>query len=176
MLRHLSVLLLALSLLAGCGGSSSTEATAHGDHHAGGEHHEGGDAPPEPSRVLADGSRLFGAELDEARTVTPLAEILAAPDRFSGQVVKTEGEISQVCQRMGCWMELRTSEGSPGIRVPMAGHSFFLPRDVAGRRATIEGTVQVEALSAEEREHLASEGATATEHALSIEATGVVVH
>ncbi len=172
---------LAFVMAAGCGGTSSNDTVAENDT-AGGEHHgmrhgehEGEGAAPEPSRVMEDGSRLFGGEIDEAREVTPLAQILAAPAQYEGQVVKTEGEISQVCQAMGCWMELRADEQSPGIRVPMAGHSFFLPRDLAGSRATIEGTVHVAELSEEEREHLASEGATATDQDVSIEATGVLV-
>lgn len=161
--------------LAGCGGSTAqTAESEHGEH----GHHEHGEsaAAPEPSRVLDDGSRLFGAEMDEAREVTPLADIVASPDRFAGQVVKTEGEIAAVCQSRGCWMEIRTDANSPGVRVPMAGHSFFLPRDLAGARATIEGTVQIAQLSDEDRAHLESEGATAADQDVSIEATAVLVH
>ena len=51
-----------------------------------------------------------------------------------------------------------------------------LPRDLAGSRATIEGTVQVAALSEEDRAHLESEGATAAGQDVSIEATAVLVH
>jgi hypothetical protein len=58
----------------------------------------------------------------------------------------------------------------------MAGHSFFLPRDVSGRRATIQGRVEVEALDEATRQHLEEEGAQAAGQALSIEATSVVVH
>lgn len=170
------ILLLALALSA-CGSSGATtassEASGSGGEHA---HGHGDEAPPEPTRVLEDGSRLFGSELSGERETTPLASIVASPEQFEGQVVKTEGEISQVCQAMGCWMELRPDAESPGIRVPMANHSFFLPRDVAGSRATIEGTVRLEPLSEERRAHLESEGATATAEALSIEATSVVVH
>lgn len=170
------ILSLALALGA-CGGSSEepaddgqAEATA-GDEAAADE-----SAPPEPTRVLADGSRLFGSDLSEGLEDTPLATILAEPDRFAGQVVKTTGEISAVCQSMGCWMELRADAESPGIRVPMANHAFFLPRDLAGARATIEGTVAVAELDEETREHLESEGAQAAGSSLSIEATGVLVH
>lgn len=172
-------------VLGACGASGATSATAenetvagdHGERSADGHHHasHGAATAPEPSRVLPDGSRLFGAEISADRSVTPLSEIMASPSRFAGQVVKTEGEISQVCQRMGCWMELRADASSPGIRVPMANHAFFLPRDVVGGRATIEGTVQVEALSEAQRAHLESEGATATQSDVSIEATGVLV-
>ena len=99
-------------------------------HHAGGGegHHEEGAheeqaTGPAPTRVLDDGSRLFGAELGE-RPVTTLSQIAAAPAEYDGQVERTEGTIERVCQRMGCWMELR-AENVPAVRVPMAGHAFF---------------------------------------------------
>lgn len=184
---------LSLILMFGCGGSAAegtategTDEAAHAEH-AGGEEHHGGDhhgeghheeadAAPEPTEVLADGARLFGSALDEGREATALADIVAEPGRFEGQVVKTEGEITQVCQARGCWMEIRAAENAPGIRVPMAGHSFFLPRDISGRRATLEGTVVIAELSEEDRAHLEAEGAEATDQDVSIEATGVVVH
>ncbi|MEZ4339707.1 MAG: DUF4920 domain-containing protein [Sandaracinaceae bacterium] len=180
-MRNLA-LLLALALGA-CGGTSDSTASddaTDGAETAGDETSEPGDetgdeAPPQPARVLADGSRLFGAELSEEREDTPLASIIADPSAFDGQVVKTSGEISAVCQAQGCWMELRPDTDSPGIRVPMANHAFFLPRDLAGARATIEGTVSVTALDEETRAHLESEGAQAAGSELSIEATGVLV-
>lgn len=131
-------------------------------------------AGPQPTRVLEDGARLYGAELEGERATTDLAQILASPSTFDGQVVRTSGTIERVCQRMGCWMELRGAD-TAAVRVPMAGHAFFLPRDAAGRSATIEGRVAVEELSPEMREHLASEGAVATASALSIDATSVIV-
>lgn len=139
------------------------------------EHEHAQGAQPAPTET--DDGQLFGTAPDAARPLTPLASILAAPDTYQDQVVRTEGEIARVCQRMGCWMELRESAQGPAVRVPMAGHSFFLPRDVSGRRAMLEGRVHVEELSADHRAHLESEGATATAtaSALAIHATGVVV-
>ena len=122
----------------------------------------------------AEEQTVFGAGVTE-RDLTPLADLTASPERFDGQVIKTEGEISAVCQRMGCWMEMRAEEGAPTVRVPLAGHNYFLPRDVSGRRATIEGLVAIRQLSDAEREHLASEGAQAVTTALQVSATGVVL-
>ncbi len=174
--RIIIVLALALPLTA-CGGAtegpSSTESA--GAAHAGGEGEAGTESAPEPAQVLADGSRVFGGEPSE-RDAIELATILAAPADFDGQTVKTAGEISAVCAQMGCWMELRADAESPGIRVPMANHAFYLPRDVVGARATIEGVVHVEALDASAQEHLESEGAQAADSELSIEASSVVVH
>ncbi|MGF1469365.1 MAG: DUF4920 domain-containing protein [Sandaracinaceae bacterium] len=189
-----------LVLASSCGGqdqgaqdpaAAPPESSAEAEHAAGADvrhhradDHEGGTTDPsDPSApgeedvpsVPPGESRTFGDALDADREMTPLADILAQPERYEDQVVRTEGEITSVCQAMGCWMEVREAAGQPPVRVPMAGHSFFLPRDVSGRHATLEGRVVLRALSPEMREHLASEGATATSSALAIHATGVVI-
>lgn len=130
-------------------------------------------APAEESDAERE---TFGAELDQQLPLTPLAAILADPSSYRGRVVRTEGEVARVCQRMGCWMELREGDEGPAVRVPMAGHNFFLPRDCAGRRAEMQGRVTLSELSPSVREHLESEGAVETRSALSIEATGVVLN
>ena len=130
---------------------------------------------PAPTTTLDDGARLFGDELSDREPVE-LTALMESPADYDGQVVRTEGIISAVCQRMGCWMELKAEEDGPAIRVPMAGHSFFLPRDVSGARATIEGTVEVRELPADWQEHLREEGAQAAGEALGINATGVLIH
>lgn len=167
--------LLAASL--GCGSSESptlTPAAAEAPHAEAPEV-----APPEvaagpaPSAVLADGARLYGTALSDTPTIA-LADISAAPATYDGQIVHTAGTIARVCQAMGCWMELQ-AEGAEPVRVPMAGHAFFLPRDAAGRPAEIEGRVALRTLSPEARAHLEGEGALATAGTLSIDATGVVV-
>lgn len=175
------VCLLAIGSVAGLGCARAeppVRAVAEEAEHEGHAHAEPA-AEPEvaanPDMVtLEDGSRLFGAALTEGREALPLATISATPEAYADQVVRTTGTISQVCQAMGCWMEL-TAEGAAPIRVPMAGHAFFLPRDVVGHTAEIEGRVMLVALSEGMRRHLEAEGATATGSALSIEATGVVV-
>jgi hypothetical protein len=131
-------------------------------------------APSAEPRTVGAAERTFGAALTGDMVPVSLASLLDEPERYTGQVVQTEGEVSAVCQRMGCWMELR-DERARAVRVPMAGHAFFLPPDAAGRRALVEGALSVRPLGAAEREHLASEGAAATDVALEINATSVVV-
>ena len=126
----------------------------------------------EPAAEAAEETpNQFGAALSDREAVA-LAQITGDPESYAGQTVKTEGEITAVCQRMGCWMEMNDGEG-PTVRVPMAGHSFFLPRDVSGRRARIEGEVALRQLPPGEAQHLAEEGAQATGSRLQITATGV---
>lgn len=149
-----------LLLLVGC--SNSAEPTARLE-----------DTPS--AEAAADDAERFGEAIDDSLPITELGAIVESPDEFEGRVVRTRGEIARVCQARGCWMELREGEEGPAVRVPMAGHSFFLPMDSAGRRAEMQGRVVVRELSPEWRAHLESEGAVATASALSIEATGVAI-
>ena len=153
-------------------GGEGTAATAASDPHSGHDQHDG---QPQVTRELADGAQLFGSEMDESQPTTQLGDLIADPGQFAGQVVKTEGVVAQVCQRMGCWMELRGEAGGDAVRVPMAGHSFFLPRDAAGKRAVVQGRLSVEALDEATQEHLREEGAQAAGQAISIEATSVLL-
>jgi len=172
MLR-VSMFALCLLTLTGCNPSSQTEVAEPSA-----EPQEGAESASSApnAQELEDGSRLYGSALEDGRAMTPMGDLLGEPANFNGQVVKTEGVITQVCQRMGCWMELRASADSDaGIRVPMAGHSFFLPRDVAGRTAVVQGELSVSELPEDHQEHLAEEGAELATVDVQIEATGVIV-
>lgn len=173
-----------LCALPACAGEEPQFTARHGEHAEGEAACEDPTPPPvveddgppgpRPLRTADDGSRVFGRELEDGTEPVTLASISADPASFDQRVVRTEGTIERVCQRMGCWMELR-AEGAEPVRVPMAGHSYFLPRDVEGRPATVEGRVRVAELSEARRRHLEAEGAVATGGTLSIEATTVVV-
>lgn len=117
----------------------------------------------------------FGSEIDPSTPEITLAQLLSAPGEHEGKTIRTRGTIERVCQKMGCWMEIRDAGAPNAVRVPMAGHSFFLPQSVAGKRCTVQGTVSVEALSDDHKRHLEAEGAQATDVNVSIVATGVSV-
>ncbi len=91
-------------------------------------------------------------------TVTPLADILRDPARFADRDVRVQGVVSGVCQRKGCWMMLR--DGQSEVRVRFRDYAFFVPRDVSGREAAVEGTARVEVVSESMRRHLASDAGT----------------
>lgn len=178
------LLLLAIMALA-CGAeespeqSSAAEATSETEsaerEAAEAEVAEAAEDEGETNEATPPGDHTYGAGVSDSLELTPLTTLAENAEAMAGQTVKTEGEITQVCQRMGCWMEMQ-AEGVAPVRVPMANHSFFLPRDVGGRQVTVEGILAIRELGDAEREHLESEGAQATANAIEINATGVVVH
>jgi len=140
------------------------------------------EAAPEAPKPVAESAapaapnteRHFGAAL-ALNDAIPVAQVLGDPQAHLGKVVQCSGVIARVCERAGCWLELRP-EGSEveGLRVPMARHAFFIPQDAVGRPALVEGELTARALGAGERAHLESEGLRAV-GPLSLSATGVVI-
>lgn len=123
--------------------------------------------------ATAGGVTRYGAASDPSIAAASLDDIHASPATFADRSVRTSGVVHRVCQRMGCWMELRSEASDLVVRVPMAGHGFFLPRDAAGKHATVEGRVVMQELTAAQRAHYESEGATHTSAPFALHAASV---
>lgn len=97
--------------------------------------------------------------------------------------IKLTGVIDEICQKKGCWMNLKTSEGE-AMRVSFKDYAFFMPMDAAGKTVFIEGYAYKDTTSVEELKHYASDAGqtkeeiakiTNPEISLSFEASGVVI-
>lgn len=170
-----------------CGGSSATEQPASAQQpasstqkasaqlsHAELAHGEDG-ASKEPAPTKGPGETSFGRPLRDGTAEVALATLLATPDTYAGQHVRTRGVVARVCQAMGCWLELRAGSGKGQLRAPMAGHAFFVPKTLVGQTAVVEGTVRVEPLTDAQKAHYRSEGMQAVDVAVSLDAEAVVV-
>ena len=87
-------------------------------------------------------------------------ELIANPETYANQRLQTEGIIRGVCQRRGCWMELRSEDNPAGenMNVKFLDYGFFVPLDSRGAFVRVEGVPAVQTLSAEEVEELLAEG------------------
>lgn len=92
---------------------------------------------------------------------TPLAEVLAHPDRYADTTIAVEGHVARACSRKGCWMEIADSkaDSAPSCRVTFENYAFFVPKDSPGSRARLEGKVVTSRMKPSHVEHLESEGA-----------------
>ena len=67
--------------------------------------------------------------------------MLAKPARFVGQSVQVRGKVTEVCQKMGCWMML--SDGKSAlIRIKVKDGDLVFPKEVAGKMAVAEGAFE----------------------------------
>ena len=109
------------------------------------------EAKAEPA---AQAAQEFGGEFTIAEAI-PASQLFAAPESFVGKQVHVEGQVSDVCQKMGCWMVI--SEGEEHMRVTTKGHNFFVAKDGSGSKCAIEGTVIKKEANKERSEHFKSE-------------------
>jgi hypothetical protein len=126
------------------------------------------------SAPVAAAERTFGQGIQLPGPVLDVKTVLADPKPYVGTKLKCEGTVARVCERAGCWLELQGETQAGGLRVPMAGHAFFVPQDIVGKHAVIEGELTAVGLSPEAKAHLEGEGLKAS-GALSLSATGLVV-
>lgn len=108
-------------------------------------------AKKEPAPAAAP-SKTFGAPIGTQGAGVSLAEVAAAPEKFKGQPFVATGTVGSVCQHRGCWMTLKDEKGEAFIR--MAGHSFLIPKDAAGKKARVLATLA----ASDEPEATCSEG------------------
>jgi Domain of unknown function (DUF4920) len=121
-------------------------------------------APAQPTEVkpspAGEARKVYGAPLAAAEPIA-LATLLANPEPYRNQTVTIEGDVRKACTRKGCWMELAesTKDGAQGCRITFKDYGFFVPTDSAGARARVQGTVEVDTLSAAAVRHYEEEGA-----------------
>jgi hypothetical protein len=99
---------------------------------------------------------------------------------------KMTGTIAEVCQKEGCWMLLRTQPNiDDDVLIKVKDHAFVLPKNIAGKRASVTGNVVKKTQSVAEQQHLLEDaGASAAEIAkitspkeiYEMQATGVVLY
>ena len=92
---------------------------------------------------------------------TKISDILADPESYLDQKVLVEGEVLNVCPKMGCWMELKSDDGEGMIKIKVKDGEIVFPVDAIGENALVEGTVYKIELSQEDAisyyEHVADE-------------------
>jgi hypothetical protein len=99
-------------------------------------------------------AKHFGEPFTDAKAVV-LKDVIADVDKYSGKAVKVEGKVEGVCQERGCWLVVR--DGKSEMRVTFKDYSFFVPKDSAGKRVTLEGLVVKKTITEDHARHYAEE-------------------
>lgn len=105
------------------------------------------------------GTTRVGEPLTVART-TPIAALTDDPDAFEGQMVRVEGTVAGVCQKMGCWMEVADADGR-AVRVKVEDGVMVFPAEAEGHDAAVQGKVEILPMTRDEylgwKRHLAED-------------------
>jgi hypothetical protein len=96
---------------------------------------------------------MEGERYGEALTltqVTPVSEILAAPDAWVGKRVLVRGMVVAVCEQRGCWMDIASDREFERIQIKVDDGVIVFPLSAKGKIALVEGVVERLDLTAEE--------------------------
>ncbi|KUG07688.1 DUF4920 domain-containing protein [Solirubrum puertoriconensis] len=166
MKRPYFALVVALAALGACQSQTSTPETA---------------AAKPPTTEAAAGN-TYGAKVSEAgaQPMSALSGVLGSKDSVQ---VKLVGQITDVCQAKGCWMKMETADGKE-MRVRFKDYAFFVPKDVKGKTAVVEGWVHREVVPVADLQHYAKDAGksdkevaaiTKDEQQVNFEADGVLI-
>jgi hypothetical protein len=96
---------------------------------------------------------------------------------------KISGEIEAVCQKKGCWMDIKNPSGE-SVRITFKDYGFFMPKDASGKKAIMLGVAKVEETSVADLQEYAKDAGkseaevkaiAAPEKELVFEASGVIL-
>jgi len=90
--------------------------------------------------VCAAAELKLGKPLTLKKPVT-VTTLMAAPDPWVGKTVQVKGKVTEVCQMMGCWMNLADESSGDSIRIKVNDGDIVFPKDAAGKIAIAEGTL-----------------------------------
>ena len=93
--------------------------------------------------LCAAGTLLCAADVKLGKPLTAkepvaLSTLLANPADYLGKTVQVKGTIVEVCQMMGCWLDL-TNEAGQKIRVKVEDGDIVFPKDSSGQKVIAEG-------------------------------------
>jgi hypothetical protein len=96
--------------------------------------------------ACAASALLFGGEVKLGKPLTlkestSVEKIYAEPEKFLNKTVQVKGKIVEVCQMMGCWMNLVDASSAKMIRIKVNDGEIEFPKNGSGKMALAEGTL-----------------------------------
>lgn len=124
---------------------------------------------------------VYGEEFDVTTAIS--AEDFMS--KFTGDSMEAtiKAPITEVCAKKGCWMTLDLG-AEKDMHVTFKDYGFFVPKDAAGKIATLTGYAKIDTLVVATLKHYAEDAnasqeeidtITEPEITYSFEATGVVI-
>ncbi len=115
-----------------------------------------------------DSYQSFGEKItaESAITVDDLLSHLSVKDSVEAKVY---GQIDNICQMKGCWMNIKDEIASQEVVfVQFKDYAFFVPKDASGQDVVIEGIAYRELTPVEELRHYAEDAGQSEEEIAKI--------
>ncbi len=124
---------------------------------------------------MTDAGAVYGERLPSPMpTAVDLESAITNAKDHADKPMAFSGRITEVCQKMGCWVVL-TGENGSLARVTMHDHAFGVPKDSSGS-AIVFGTLSEATLSKDDIKEMKNDGAkTPVASEWRIDAVSVVI-
>jgi hypothetical protein len=113
-------------------------------------------SPPVGNALAGDyyGADISGVSENKAISIAELDGVLRKEKTVKNVAVK--GVVTDVCKKRGCWITLKTADGS-SFFVKMKDYAFFVPVALKGKNVVLEGNAEREVTSVDELKHYAKD-------------------
>lgn len=113
-------------------------------------------SPPDGKALVGDfyGADVSGDLEGKAISVSILEGKLKTEKKIEGVVVK--GLVTDVCEKRGCWLTVKTENGS-SFFVKMKDYAFFVPTSLKGKNIVMEGNAEKKNTSVADLKHYAKD-------------------
>jgi len=126
--------------------------------------------------------QYYGDSITPDRAVTT-ADLLYEMQQNDTVLAKVEGKVLSSCAKKGCWMKMDLGDGKE-MHVTFRDYEFFVPKNLDGETAIIEGYAITDTIGVDHLRHLAHDAGKSEEEistinepevTVSFEATGVIL-
>ena len=90
--------------------------------------------------AIIDDKDKYGEDIT-LKEKTNISNILSNPEDYLDKKVLVEGEVLDVCPKMGCWMEIKSDVEGEKIKVKVKDGEIVFPVEAKGKNALVEGKV-----------------------------------
>ena len=108
----------------------------------------------QPPQIEAVKGMTFGEKISDAKAL-PANEVVTYFEKDRKGDVKVTGEVIEVCKAEGCWLRLKTNDGS--MLVKMKDHAFLVPLSLVGKTVEVEGPGSMKETSVDMLKHYAED-------------------
>ena len=107
------------------------------------------------SASLSGQTISYGENIEEGSVIenSQIQNLFATKGKFNA---KLEAKVTDVCQMKGCWMKLDIGNEKE-IMVNFKDYSFFVPKNIIGKKVVVSGDAFKRNISVDELKHYASD-------------------
>ncbi len=156
-MKKIALFVSALALLSACKSNTKEGDTAT---------ESGTDTVAVQEEIQATENHYYGDSITEDNAVST-TELLALMQGKDSVNLKLTGIATSSCQKKGCWMKMDMGDGKE-IRVSFKDYGFFVPKNLNGEQAIVEGVAFVDTIDVPFLKHLAEDAGKSKEEIAAI--------